>query len=196
MELDRAFDPRFKIRRPMSRYLFDTVERFKVEWTTHDVCGRVFLTDVGVGGPDPSALQQFPPYNKHPSLAAWKNNLKASAMAILSNPASLRAMVDRHASAQLPAKDGGQDPVRKTALGTLFRAVGNRYLPKDILGSRKNLNQMLKNMTVLLTAGKGCPVMLEHLLHRLDMEAVPWFDPGDRRWALVVSGRDETLASS
>ena len=89
----------------------------------------------------------------------FRKNLKST---------QIKTLVKRHVT----KNETGE--VNKKSLGSLFRAVGFRILPKNIFGNNKNLETFCKNVNLLFLAGKETRISGSDLIRNIDIKCIDW----------------------
>ena len=64
--------------------------------------------------------------------------------------------------------------INKKSLGNLFRAVGTKILPIELLGCKKNVEIFLKNINLLFLAGKSTEICGAELIKNIDRKFIVW----------------------
>ena len=65
-------------------------------------------------------------------------------------------------------------PVEKTLLMKLYRSILHLVVPKEMMPTLRFRKQFVRNVFVLVTAGKKYPVMVGHLMKNLNCDDVTW----------------------
>ena len=79
-----------------------------------------------------------------------------------------KSFIDRHVT----KNETGE--INKKSLGNLFRAVGSKILPIELLGCKKNVEMFLKNINLLFLAGKSTEICGAELIKNIDRKFIDW----------------------
>ena len=71
---------------------------------------------------------------------------------------------------------GGMVVMNKKQVFVLFRSVEHRIIPKEMFENPNFRKLFVRNVFVLVTAGKNYPILLGHLMRNLSSDKVSWLN--------------------